>query len=457
MTRSWSGSIAPPTHSFDGIDIPGRKRMSLPTQKSTGMDRHQRSQSIPASQRIPMHFLMSTSSLSLQSPSLRSPSSVSLQSPMSQFRSPSTTSLHSPGFQLRSPSNVSLHSPSSNLRSPSNVSLHSPGSNLRSPSNVSLLPPGAAPAQWSQRLDSQAEEGSESTHTHHAPTNLSQRPPLSPLISPSAVSLLPPGAAPASPVGPLPIFGRDLTELDLLVARIDDPETRNGANYEALLALGEILGPAPGSIAHDVPAITPMPELNLPESPVKVARRRLTKDGKIRVKLTLKNHPVERCGICLAQFKEGDAGTWLKCKHPYVFFLCLYVGKGILMTLLPDSMLVVCVLGQQQVERVRHVEKPYHRSFMIYLAILNLNGQPLDTFTHLQFLYDVRYDADAMPVWLAAIKKSPWNWPESRGLHHVMCCGADFEQRNLSLAALVYYLVIQGGGGLPIRELVVAR
>ncbi|KAG8922501.1 hypothetical protein FRC02_011811 [Tulasnella sp. 418] len=157
VTRSWSGSIAPPTHSFDVIDIPGRKRMSLPPQRSTGLDRHQRSQSIPASQRIPMHFLMSPSGLLLRSPSLRSPSS--------------------------------------------------------------------------------AEEGGESIHAHHAPTNLSQRPPLSPLISPSAVSLLPPGAAPASPVGPLPIFGRDLTELDLLVARINDPETKNGAKSEALLAL----------------------------------------------------------------------------------------------------------------------------------------------------------------------------------------------------------------------------
>ncbi|KAG8949142.1 hypothetical protein FRC03_000420 [Tulasnella sp. 419] len=217
VTRSWSGSIAPPTHSFDVIDIPGRKRMSLPPQKSSGLDRHQRSQSIPASQRIPMHFLMSPSGLLLRSPSLRSPSSVSLQSPMSQFRCQSTCSLHPPGFQLRSPSNISLHSPSNNLRSPCNVSLHSPGSNLRSPSN--------------------AEEGGESIHAHHAPTNLSQRPPLSPLISPSAVSLLPPGAAPASPVGPLPIFGRDLTELDLLVARINDPETKNGAKSEALLAL----------------------------------------------------------------------------------------------------------------------------------------------------------------------------------------------------------------------------
>lgn len=40
------------------------------------------------------------------------------------------------------------------------------------------------------------------------------------------------------------------------------------------------------------------------------------KDGRVKLKLVLMGTAVDRCGICLTQFKEGDCGAvGEKCRH----------------------------------------------------------------------------------------------------------------------------------------------
>ena len=49
---------------------------------------------------------------------------------------------------------------------------------------------------------------------------------------------------------------------------------------------------------------------------IEVERRRKTKDGHVRVKLSLLGAPVNKCGICLAQFKSTELGALGKnCQH----------------------------------------------------------------------------------------------------------------------------------------------
>ena len=48
---------------------------------------------------------------------------------------------------------------------------------------------------------------------------------------------------------------------------------------------------------------------------IDITRRRVTKDGRVKVKLALAGVDVEKCGICLNQFKAKDLGACLKCNH----------------------------------------------------------------------------------------------------------------------------------------------
>lgn len=57
---------------------------------------------------------------------------------------------------------------------------------------------------------------------------------------------------------------------------------------------------------------------------VELVRRRVTRDGRVKLKVTLLGVAVEKCAICMTQFKEGDAGVLgATCKHAYVRFLCV--------------------------------------------------------------------------------------------------------------------------------------
>ncbi|KAF7983170.1 hypothetical protein HWV62_23404 [Athelia sp. TMB] len=116
-----------------------------------------------------------------------------------------------------------------------------------------------------------------------------------------------PPAAPAQP-----LFS-EFTDLDLLVSTMQDGPS-DGTDYDALLMVQEVVGPA-----------IPFPDRAEPVSPtspttllgtIEVERRRKTKDGHVRVKLSLLGAPVNKCGICLAQFKSTELGALGKnCQH----------------------------------------------------------------------------------------------------------------------------------------------
>uniref|UniRef100_A0A0W0GAE7 Uncharacterized protein n=1 Tax=Moniliophthora roreri TaxID=221103 RepID=A0A0W0GAE7_MONRR len=110
-----------------------------------------------------------------------------------------------------------------------------------------------------------------------------------------------------------------ITDLDLLVAGFNDSDLRNGSGYDALLRVSEIIGPAvPETFASESPrgngtlVLSTHVEPKRPASPVpllgqvSVDRRRVTKDGRVKVKLLLLESAVDKCGICFSQFKEGD-------------------------------------------------------------------------------------------------------------------------------------------------------
>lgn len=49
-----------------------------------------------------------------------------------------------------------------------------------------------------------------------------------------------------------------------------------------------------------------------------ILHRRTTKEGKAKLKIVLAGQRVERCGICLAQFKSGERGAFTDCSHTWV-------------------------------------------------------------------------------------------------------------------------------------------
>ena len=67
--------------------------------------------------------------------------------------------------------------------------------------------------------------------------------------------------------------------------------------------LAEVLGPARAPERVDIEA------LDIPEGTVEVVRRRVTRDGRIKLKLSLLGVAVDRCQICLAQFKDREEGV----------------------------------------------------------------------------------------------------------------------------------------------------
>ncbi|KAF5371699.1 hypothetical protein D9758_003410 [Tetrapyrgos nigripes] len=133
----------------------------------------------------------------------------------------------------------------------------------------------------------------------------------------------------------------EFTDLDLLVSRLDDSHQQDGSNYDTLLLLSEFLGPANPSGSSSTHATTTTSSQSVPtttlstrstsshsSSPhslptpilgtVIVQRRRTTRDGRNKIKLSLLDSAVDKCGICLSQFKEGDRGAMSPpCKHSF--------------------------------------------------------------------------------------------------------------------------------------------
>ncbi|KAG6849527.1 hypothetical protein H0H93_007777 [Arthromyces matolae] len=128
-----------------------------------------------------------------------------------------------------------------------------------------------------------------------------------------------------------PALFSEVTDLDVLVSRISEEENQEGLDYDALLLLSEFIGPAspprrstPSALAVNITprlaSLNPPPTTSTavtersPSSPnvpllgnVRVDRRRTTKDGRVKLKLGLLDATVDKCGICLTQFREGDS------------------------------------------------------------------------------------------------------------------------------------------------------
>lgn len=57
---------------------------------------------------------------------------------------------------------------------------------------------------------------------------------------------------------------------------------------------------------------------------IEIERRRVLKDGRVKLKLSLLGAAVDKCGICLSQFKEGElAVLGVGCRHACVFYFVL--------------------------------------------------------------------------------------------------------------------------------------
>ena len=49
---------------------------------------------------------------------------------------------------------------------------------------------------------------------------------------------------------------------------------------------------------------------------VEVTRRRVLKDGRVKLKLSLLGVAVDRCGVCMSQFRRDErAALTPECKH----------------------------------------------------------------------------------------------------------------------------------------------
>ncbi|KAI0941817.1 hypothetical protein AcW1_009809 [Taiwanofungus camphoratus] len=97
-----------------------------------------------------------------------------------------------------------------------------------------------------------------------------------------------------------------MTDLDVFVARLGDGN-EHGQNYEAFLTLSDVLGPAiphSSSVPHASSAdATPFVGL------VEMTQRRVLRDGRIKVRLTLLGAAVDKCAICMRQFKDHEMGA----------------------------------------------------------------------------------------------------------------------------------------------------
>lgn len=101
------------------------------------------------------------------------------------------------------------------------------------------------------------------------------------------------------------------TDLDLLLARL---EVQGGENYDDLLLVGEMLGPAsPSSVGCTADEID-----SLPVAPVELVRRRVDKQGRVKQKLSVVGVRCIDCAVCMSRFRVADLGVALpRCLHVF--------------------------------------------------------------------------------------------------------------------------------------------
>jgi hypothetical protein len=54
---------------------------------------------------------------------------------------------------------------------------------------------------------------------------------------------------------------------------------------------------------------------NVSVAPVELLARRVTKEGRAKLKLVIAGVRVDKCGICLAQFRSKENGAFPECQH----------------------------------------------------------------------------------------------------------------------------------------------
>ncbi|SPO42081.1 uncharacterized protein PSFLO_07564 [Pseudozyma flocculosa] len=119
------------------------------------------------------------------------------------------------------------------------------------------------------------------------------------------------------------------TDLDLLVSRLEALQSPTGgdassggaaaaapgagggagADYDLLTTLSEFLGPAKSTVP------TSDEISSLPLARVECERRRVTREGKVKQKLSVVGVRVDRCGVCLDQFRVGNWAVLCRCRH----------------------------------------------------------------------------------------------------------------------------------------------
>lgn len=108
----------------------------------------------------------------------------------------------------------------------------------------------------------------------------------------------------------------EYTDLDLLVARLEEPSAAaQGAAYDDLLVISDIIGPAVDAFTSARDRENERAVEELPVAHVQVERRRITKDGRKKLKLSLMGVIVDRCSVCMSQFKKEELGVLLPCQH----------------------------------------------------------------------------------------------------------------------------------------------
>ena len=103
-----------------------------------------------------------------------------------------------------------------------------------------------------------------------------------------------------------------ITDLDVAVAHLDHPAT----HYEWATLISDFLGPAREQTQRTTEELE-----RISVGRVELEHRRVTTSGQVRVRLSVAGMRVDRCGICLEQFREGQLACILPCFHMCVLFM----------------------------------------------------------------------------------------------------------------------------------------
>lgn len=134
-------------------------------------------------------------------------------------------------------------------------------------------------------------------------------PSLSEASTPSGPTTTSSVAGSDATVPPSPLHAPSVTDLDVAVAQLDNPSMQ----YEWATLLGEFLGPASAASS-----LTQEELQSIPVGRVELEHRRVSSSGKVKQKLSVVGVRVDRCGICLNQFREGQLACIFPCVHMYV-------------------------------------------------------------------------------------------------------------------------------------------